>query len=275
MSTGQAGPIVTDLPTALAQEVHDGDTVFIGGFGHAIPFAAAHELIRQRRRALTVCRSGADILVDQLIAAGCVRRLIVGWIGNPGIGLAHAFSRAVAAGSIELEEWTNYTMLLRLQAAATGVPFLPARVLRDGDIPGASIDVRTVTCPYSGEVLSAIPALRPHVALIHAQRASTSGNIQLWGILGDTVLGALAADRIVVTVEELVSDAECSSAPDRTVIPSYRVSAVCVVPGGARPSWVEGHYGRDDEAYGAYDSIARDPQRLNGFIEELSVGGTR
>lgn len=264
--------LVVDLPTAIARHVPDGSTVFLGGFGHAVPFAAGHELIRQGRRRLTVCRSGADILADQLVGAGCVARLVVGWIGNPGIGLAHAMNRALAAGTVELEEWTNYSLMLRLQAAATGVPFLPTRVLRDGDMSTTGIDVRTVTCPFTGETLSAVPALRPDVAIVHAQRASRGGDVQLWGVVGDTVTGALAAERIIVTVEELVDEAVVVAEPDRTVIPGYRVSALSVVPGGARPSWVDGRYGRDDEAYRAYDAIARDPERFEALLAGIRSG---
>jgi glutaconate CoA-transferase, subunit A len=258
--------VTAELAEAIATNVGDGDTVFVGGFGHLIPFAAAHEIMRQGRRDLTVCRSGADIVVDELIGAGAVGRVIVGWIGNPGIGLAHAFTRAVAAGTIEVEEWTNFAMLLRLHAGALGVPFLPTYTLRGGDVPGASADVRTVTCPFTGAALAAVPALRPDVALIHAQRASASGDVQMWGILGDTVVGAMASARIVVTVEELVDEQVIRSAPERTVIPGYRVAAVCVVPGGARPSYAMGYYGRDDAAYRTYDQVARDPAALAAYL---------
>lgn len=274
MTGGSAtgAPLVTDLAAAVERTVRDGDLVFVGGFGHAVPFAAGHEVIRQGRRGLTVCRSGADILVDELIAADAVRRVVFGWIGNPGIGLAHAFTRACAAGTLELEEWTNYSLMLRLQAAATGVPFLPTRTLLDGDVAGASARAARIACPFTGEELSAVPALAPDVAIVHAQRASRSGDVQLWGVVGDTVVGALAAERILVTVEELVDDAAVLAVPDRTVLPAHRVSAIAVAPGGAAPSWVDGYYGRADDAYERYDAIARDPERLAAHVGAIRAG---
>lgn len=255
------------LGDAITANVADGDTVFFGGFGHAIPFAAAHELIRQGRRRLTLCRSGADIVFDQLVAAGCATRVIVGWIGNPGIGLAHAFRRALAAGDIELEEWTNLTLVLRLHAAALGLPFLPTRVMRGGDVAAAAIGLGEVTDPFSGERLAAVPALAPDVALIHAQRADEEGNVQLWGVIGDTLDGALASGRIVVSVEEVVPNAEVRSAPNRTVLPAHRVSAVCHVPGGAHPSYVQDYYTRDDDFYRRYDDLSRTPEGLSDYLQ--------
>lgn len=267
MTAGKVRP----LAEALSDSVADGDTVFVGGFGHAIPFASGHELIRQGRRGLTLCRSGADILFDQLIAAGCVSKVIVGWIGNPGIGLAHGFRRALAAGEVEMEEWTNFTMVLRLHAATLGVPFLPTRVMRGGDVAEAAA-VRQVTDPFTGETLTAVPALAPDVALIHAQRADDQGNVQLWGVIGDTVEGALASQRIVVTVEELVSEEVIRADPNRTVIPGHRVSSVSPVPGGAHPSYVQGRYGRDDEFYSRYDELSRTAEGLAEYLKTRVYG---
>ena len=262
------------LADALAEYVHDGDTVFIGGFGHAVPFAAGHELMRQRRRGLVLAKTGADILFDQLIAAGCVAKVVFGWLGNPGIGIAHAFRRALAAGAVEVEEWTNFSMVLRLHAAALGVPFLPTRVLVAGDVPTASADVAEVTCPFTGEVLAAVPALAPDVAIVHAQRADTDGNTQMWGVIGDTVEGALASSSIVVTVEEIVGREVIREDPNRTVIPGYRVDAVCLVPWGAHPSYVQGRYRRDDDFYIRYDELSRDADRLAAYLEEWVYGVT-
>jgi glutaconate CoA-transferase subunit A len=263
---------VLPLSAALHESVHDGDTLFVGGFGQGVPFASGHELIRQGRRRLSLCRSGAEILFDQLIGAGCVSKVIFGWIGNPGIGLAHAFRRAVGLGSIEVEEWTNFSMALRLQAAAMGVPYLPTRVLRGGDIAGASATVAEVTCPFTGEALSAVPALAPDVALIHAQRADELGNTQMWGIIGDSVVGALASRRIVVTVEEVVSRDLIREDPNRTVIPGYRVSAVCHEPWGAHPSYVQGYYTRDDTFYRSYDVLSRTQEGLDAYLGEWVLG---
>jgi glutaconate CoA-transferase subunit A len=249
------------LDEAVRRHVHDDDTVFVGGFGQCIPFASAHEIIRQGRCDLALCRSGADILFDLLIAAGCVRKVVVGYLGNPGVGLAHAFRRAAEAGTIEIEDWTNFAMVLRLHAGALGVPFLPAATLLAGDIRNASADVREVSCPFTGERLAAIPALRPDVALIHAQRADAEGNLQLFGLPGDSVDGAMASERIVATVEEIVPREVVRAAPDRTIVPGFRVSAVSHVPWGAWPSYVDGFYGRDDDAYFAWDQLARSPDR--------------
>jgi glutaconate CoA-transferase subunit A len=256
----------TTLKDAVQRHVRDGDVVFVGGFGQCIPFASAHEIIRQRKSGLTLCRSGADILFDLMIAAGVVRKVVFGYIGNPGIGLAHAFRRAVASGTLEIEDWTNFAMVLRLHAGALGVPFLPTATLAGGDLPDA-VNIRSVVCPYTGETLSTVPALTPDVAIVHAQRADAEGNVQLEGLTGDTLDGALASERIVVTVEEIVSPQVIRAAPDRTVLPAFRVTAVCEVPWGAYPSYVEGHYGRDDEAYSDWDKLSRDPVELQRWID--------
>jgi glutaconate CoA-transferase subunit A len=262
---------VVSLKEAVGRCLHDGDAVFVGGFGQCIPFATAHEIVRQRKTGLTLCRSGADILFDLLIAAGAVRKVVFGYLGNPGIGLAHAFRRAVVSGSLEVEDWTNFAMVLRLHAGALGVPFLPTATLVGGGIPEA-VGVRSVVCPYSGETLSAVPALNPDVAIVHAQRADAEGNVQIDGLTGDTVEGALASTRIIVTVEEIVPSRRIRAAPDRTVIPAFRVDAVCEVPWGAYPSYVEGCYGRDDAAYTDWDTLSRNPEQLERWIEATIRG---
>jgi glutaconate CoA-transferase subunit A len=257
---------VLDLNEAVRQHVPDGALIFIGGFGHCVPFAAGHELIRQRRKHLTLCRSGTDILFDQLIGAGCVSKVIFGYIGNPGVGIAHSFRRRVESHSLVIEEWTNFTMVLRLHAGRIGVPFLPARVLQAGDIAKASANARNITCPFTGETLSAIPALCPDIALIHAQRADEAGNVQMWGIDGDTREGALASRIVIATVEEIVSRKVIRAAPERTLVPAHRVTAVCPAPGGAHPSYVEGYYGRDDEHFYLYDRVSRKPAELDAYL---------
>jgi glutaconate CoA-transferase, subunit A len=263
---------VMGLDAAVGRHVPDGSTIFVGGFGQCIPFAIAHEIIRQGRRNLTLCRSGADILFDLLIGAGAVRKVVFGYLGNPGIGLAHAFRRAAEAGAIEIEDWTNFAMVLRLQAGALGVPFLPAAILLAGDMPPPALNLRQVVCPYTGEVLAAIPALRPDVAIVHAQRADAEGNIQLWGLPGDTVEGARAAKTIIATVEEIVPRERVRADPTRTVIPGFRVAAVCPVPWGAHPSYVHSYYGRDDAAYYEYDRLARSDASLQAYLDEWVRG---
>lgn len=260
------GKLLT-LTEAVQRHVPDGALVFIGGFGHCVPFAAGHELIRRQRKGLTLCRTGTDILFDQLIAAGCVAKVIFGYIGNPGIGISHSFRRAVDAGSLAVEEWTNFTLLLRLHAARIGVPFLPSRALLAGDIPKASADARKITCPFTGETLSAIPALAPDVALVHAQRADQDGNVQMWGIDGDSREGALASRAVIATVEEIVSREVIRATPERTMVPAHRVAAICHAPGGAHPSYVQGCYTRDDEHYVLYDRVSRKVDELTAYLD--------
>ena len=257
---------LVDLADAVARHIPDGATIFVGGFGQCIPFAIGHEIIRQGRTGLTICRSGADILFDLLIAAGCVRKAIFGYVGNPGIGLAHAFRRAVEAGTIEIEDWTNFSMILRLHAGALGVPFLPTATLQGGDIP-AGIDVRPIVCPFTQERMVAVPALRPDVAIVHAQCADSEGNIQLSGLSGDTLDGALASETIIATVERIVPRATIRSTPDRTVLPGFRIAAVSEVPWGAYPSYVQGFYGRDDAAYTEWDTLSRAAEPLAAWID--------
>lgn len=260
------------LSEAIGTHLFDGATVFIGGFGHAVPFAAAHEFIRQRKRDLTLCRAGADIVFDQAIAAGCVKKVIFGYIGNPGVGLARAFSRALADGAVEMEEWTNFSMVLRLHAARLGIPFIPSEILRAGDISGGSIDVRPVTCPYTGRELSAIPALRPDIALIHAQRADEAGNVQFWGIDGDTREGALAAEKVIATVEEIVPAETIAASPERTMVPAHRVAAISLAPGGAHPSYIADFGDRDDAHFAEYDEFARKPELISNYLDKYIYG---
>ncbi|NND48619.1 MAG: CoA transferase subunit A [Rhizobiales bacterium] len=265
---------LTSLGEAISANVHQGDTVFVAGFGHLVPFAAAHEILRQRIGGLTLARSGADILFDQMIAAGAVSKVTFGYLGNPGIGLGHAFRRAAKEGSIEIDEWTNFSIMLRLHAARMGLPFMPSRIMQIGDQPSGGKDLKTVTCPYTGDELAAIPALVPDVALVHAQQADAAGNVQIWGVDGDTVEGALASDRIVVTVERIVGRDEITAAPERTRIPADRVSALAEVPWGAHPSYAAGYYTRDDQHFFDFDKVSRDPDELSAYLDRWVYGAT-
>lgn len=259
---------VNSLADAIKNNINNGDTVFIAGFGHAVPFALGHEILRQKIKDLTLCRAGTDILFDLMIAAGAVKKVIFGYLGNPGIGLGHAFRRAVKEGTIEYEDWTNFAMILRLHAARLGVPFLPSRILQLGDMPKALPNLKFMDCPYTGDKLACIPALKPDVAIVHAQAADRDGNIQFYGIDGDTIEGALASDKIIVSVEQFLEPEQISDAPERTRIPAHRVTAVCEVPFGAHPSYVEGHYGRDDAHFYAYDKAGRDADSLNAYLKQ-------
>jgi glutaconate CoA-transferase, subunit A len=257
---------------AVAAHVHDGDTVAIEGFTHLISFAAAHEIIRQQRRALTLCRLTPDLVADQMIAAGCVDRLVFSWAGNPGAGSLHAFRRAVARGSLSLDEYSHFGMVARFAAGAANLPFWPLRNYAGTDLPRANPDIREVACPFTGEMLAAVPALRPAVTIVHAQRADASGNAQMWGIVGVQKEAAFAADRVIVVAEEIVDESVVRSDPSRTVIPGMIVDAVVHEPWGAHPSYVQGYYDRDNEFYVEWEEISRDEQRLRRYLDEYVVG---
>jgi glutaconate CoA-transferase subunit A len=263
---------VLALAEAVKRLLRDGDTVFVGGFGQGVPFAIAHEVIRQRRRNLTLCRTGADIAFDLLVAAGCVSKVIFGWYGNPGIGLSHVLRRAVAEKTLTIEESSNFGILLRLHAAALGVPFLPTRTLRAGDVGTASDRVADITCPFTGEHLSAVPALQPDVAILHAQEADTDGNVRMWGIIGDTLEGAKASKRVLCSVERIVPSAAIAAQPNLTVLPAHMVAAVCVAPWGAHPSYVQDLYDRDDGFYRDFDRLSRDAQKLSAYLDREIYG---
>ncbi|MBS7697466.1 MULTISPECIES: malonate decarboxylase subunit alpha [unclassified Chelatococcus] len=263
---------VLSIGDAIRGFVPAGSLVFVGGFGQGVPFAAGREIIRQGITGLTLCRTGADILFDLLVAAGAADRIVVGWFGNPGVGISHICRKAIREGRLALTETSNFGLLLQLEAAALGVPFLPAHVLSEGDL-GERADRKPVVCPFTGGTLSAVPALTPDVALVHALRADRHGNVQADGIMGDTLAGARAAKSVVVTVEEIVDDAVIRSEPERTILPAHRVSAVVHAPFGAWPSYVKGLYDRDDEHYVAFDRLSRDPSKVHAYLAAIRAGG--
>ncbi len=261
---------------AVSRFVHDGDTVVIEGFTHLICFAAGHEIIRQRRRDLTLARLTPDLIYDQMIAAGCARKLVFSWAGNPGVGSLHAFRRAVegkpAGGGLEIEEYSHFGMVARFSAGAARLPFWPLRNYMGTDLPTANPRIRTVACPYTGESLATVPALNPGVTIVHAQRADAAGNTQMWGLVGVQKEAAFASERVIVVVEELVEEAVIRSDPNRTVIPGMIVSAVVVEPWGAHPSYAQGYYDRDNDFYVAWEGISRDPDKLTRYLEEFVYG---
>jgi glutaconate CoA-transferase subunit A len=259
---------------AIAANVHDGDTVAIEGFTHLIGFAAGHEIIRQRRRDLTLCRLTPDVIYDQMIAAGCARRLVFSWAGNPGAGSLHAFRRAVEKGEppLEIEEYSHFGMVARLSAGSARLPFWPLRNYQGTDLPVANPRIRTVDCPFTGERLAAVPALNPDVTIVHVQRADAQGNAQVWGLLGTQKEAAFAAKRVVVVAEELVGERVIRADPNRTVIPGMIVSAVVVEPWGAHPSYAQGYYDRDNDFYVAWEDVSRDPARLAAYLDEWVYG---
>ena len=260
---------------AVAALVRDGDTVVIEGFTHLICFAAGHEIIRQRRRELTLCRLTPDLIYDQMIAAGCARKLVFSWAGNPGAGSLHAFRRAVEGKGgppLELEEYSHFGMVGRLSAGAARLPFWPMRNYMGTDLPVANPRIATVQCPYTGERLATVPALNPDVTIVHAQRADAQGNTQIWGLLGVQKEAAFASSRVIVVVEELVDERVIRADPNRTVIPGLAVDAVVVEPWGAHPSYAQGYYDRDNEFYVGWEKISREPAALAAYLDEFVYG---
>jgi glutaconate CoA-transferase, subunit A len=259
---------------AVSEHVRDGDTVVIEGFTHLICFAAGHEIIRQRRRNLTLCRLTPDLIYDQMIAAGCARKLVFSWAGNPGAGSLHGFRRAVEGNdpALELEEYSHFGMVARLSAGAARLPFWTLRNYMGTDLPAVNPLIRSVTCPYTGEVLATVPALNPDVTIIHAQRADDQGNTQIWGLLGVQKESAFASGRVIVVVEELVEPETIRGDPNRTLIPGLIVNAVVVEPWGAHPSYAQGYYDRDNEFYIAWEAISRDPSAMARYLDEFVYG---
>jgi glutaconate CoA-transferase subunit A len=268
------GSKVATMRDAVAALVRDGDTVVIEGFTHLICFAAGHEIIRQRRRDLTLCRLTPDLIYDQMIAAGCARKLVFSWAGNPGAGSLHAFRRAVEGKGppLEIEEYSHFGMVGRLSAGAARLPFWPMRNYMGTDLPAANPNIAAVTCPYTGERLATVPALNPDVTIVHAQRADAQGNTQIWGLLGVQKEAAFASRRVIVVVEELVEERVIRADPNRTVIPGLVVDAVVVEPWGAHPSYAQGYYDRDNEFYVGWEAISRDPAALTAYLAEFVYG---
>ena len=259
------------MKEAIARFVQDGDVVAAEGFTHLIPFAAGHEMIRQKKKELVLCRLTPDLIYDQMVAAGLARKLIFGWIGNPGVGSLHAIRRAVEKGEprpVEIEEYSHFGLLSRIQAAASGLPFMPLRNYRGTDLPCVNESLRTVRCPFTGEELAAVPALHPDVAIIHAQRADTEGNTQVWGLLGIQKEVAFASKKVVVVVEEIVDEEVIRSDPNRTLVPGLIVHAVVEEPFGAHPSYVQGYYDRDNDFYVAWDRVSRSAEGLKAYLDE-------
>jgi glutaconate CoA-transferase, subunit A len=265
---------VTSMADAIGTLVRDGDGVAIEGFTHLICFAAGHEIIRQRRRDLTLIRMTPDLVYDQMVAAGCARRLVFSWLGNPGVGSLHAIRRVTEGpdASLEIEEYSHFGMVARYTAGAMGLPFFPLRSYHATDLPVANPRIRPLASPYGDGEVHVVPPLRPDVAIVHAQRADARGDTQIWGLLGCQKEAAFAAERVIVVVEELVDEAVIRADPNRTVIPGLIVDAVVVEPFGAHPSYVQGRYDRDNDFYVAWDAISRDPERLAAWLDEWVHG---
>jgi len=261
---------VTSLADAVSEHVHDGDVVALEGFTHLIPFAAGHEIIRQGRRDLTLVRMTPDVIYDQLIGAGCARKLIFSWGGNPGVGSLHRFRDAIQDGwpvPLEIEEHSHAGMANGYVAGASGLPFAMLRGYAGTDLIGVTDTIRSITCPFTGEALAAVPALTPDVTIIHAQQADRVGNVAMWGITGVQKEAALAAQRTIVTVEEIVD--ELHTPYGAIVLPGWAITAVAEVPGGAHPSYAAGYSVRDNAYYQRWDAISRDRSAFGEWLLAL------
>ncbi len=258
------------LHDAIAENVFDGDTVALEGFTHLIPHAAAHELIRQGQSELTLVRMTPDLVYDQLIGMGRVRKLVFSYAGNPGVGLLRRMRDAVENGwprPIEIEEHSHSAMAQAYEAGAAGLPCAVFRGYVGAELRRVNPNIRHLTCPFTGEELAAVPALRPDVTVIHAQRANRRGDVLVEGIVGDQKEAALAARRTVVTVEEIVEDF-ADVHPNACVLPRWTVTAIAVAPGGSHPSYAHGYYRRDNAAYIEWDTISADREAFQTWMRE-------
>jgi len=260
------------LSEAVSQFVHDGDTVYAAGFTHLIPFAAGHEIIRQHRRNLTLARATPDLIYDQMVAAGCARKMIFSYMGNPGVGSLRIVRAELEAGRLEWEEYSHFGMISRLQAGAAGLPFMPMNQTGAVDLERANPMIKRVTDPYTGREVIAVPALNPDVAIVHVQRTDKDGNAHLWGIVGEQKEVAFASKRVILTAEEIVDEAVIRSDPNRTLIPGFIVSAVCQVPGAAHPSYAQGYYDRDNDFYLKWDKISENAETVKAYLDEWVFG---
>lgn len=265
------------LHDAIAEYVHDGDAIAMEGFTHLIPFAAGHEIIRQEKRDLCLIRMTPDLIYDQLIGTGCARKLVFSWGGNPGVGMLHRLRDAVERGwphTLELEEHSHAAMANAYAAGAAGLPCAIFRGYQGSDLVKVNPRIRFIECPFTGEQLAAVPAIRPDLTIIHAQRADRAGNILMEGIIGVQKEAALAAAKVIVTVEEIVDDLRAPG-PNAVILPYWTVSAVVESPGGAHPSYAHGYYRRDNAFYTAWDAIARDRETFLRWIQEYVIASVQ
>ena len=266
---------VMPMKEAIAKFVHDGDTAYLAGFTHLIPFAAGHEIIRQGKKDLTLARATPDIIYDQMIAAGCAKKIIFSYAGNPGVGSLRCFRRATEKGipkPLEIEEYTHFDLSGRLFAGATNMPFLPVRSNLGSDLVAANPNIRFVIDPYTGHPTSVVAPLKPDVAVVHVQRADAAGNAHIWGIVGEQKDAAFAAKKVILTAEEIVDEAIIRSDPNRTLIPDFIVHAVVHEPWAAHPSYTQGYYDRDNEFYVAWDGVTKEHDSTLAYLQEWVYG---
>ena len=266
----------TTMADAVGELVRDGDTVAIEGFTHLICFAAGHEIIRQRKRDLTLARMTPDVIYDQMIGAGVARKLIFSWLGNPGVGSLHAVRRRIEQADpepLEIEEYSHFGMVCRYVAGASNLPFFPIRSYYESDIPSVNPNIKPMASPYEdGTEVYVVPPLRPDVTIVHAQRATVTGDTQIWGLLGCQKEAAFAAERVIVVCEEVVDETVIRRDPNRTVIPGFVVDAVVEQPFACHPSYAQGYYDRDNAFYLEWERISKDPEALERWLKEWVHG---
>lgn len=265
-------PKLISLKKAISEFVNDGDVVYAAGFTHLIPFAAGHEIIRQGKKNLTLARATPDLIYDQMVAAGCAKKVIFSYMGNPGVGSLRIVRAAIEKGELEWEEYSHFGMITRLQAGASGLPFLPMNQTGATDLEHANLNIKRIPDPFGGKDVIVVPALNPDVAIVHVQRADKHGNAHLWGIIGEQKEAAFAAKKVILTAEEIVDESVIRSDPNRTMIPGIVVSAVCHVPFASHPSYSQGYYDRDNEFYLAWDKISESKESVQTYLDEWVYG---
>jgi glutaconate CoA-transferase subunit A len=263
---------ICSLKEAVQQNVRDEDLVYCAGFTHLIPFAAGHEIIRQQRRNLTLARATPDLIYDQMVAAGCAKKVIFSYMGNPGVGSLRIVRAVVESGQLEWEEYSHFGMISRLQAGATGLPFIPMKQTAATDLESNNPNIKRVKDPYGGKDVIVVPPLNPDVAIIHVQRCDARGNAHIWGIIGEQKEAAFAAKRVILTAEEIVEESVIRSDPNRTLIPEFIVSAVCQIPHASHPSYTQGYYDRDNAFYLAWDKISESADAVRLWLDEWVYG---
>jgi glutaconate CoA-transferase subunit A len=263
------------MAEAVAEFVRDDDVLVIEGFTHLICFAAAHEIIRQKKKNLTACRLTPDLIYDQLIAARCVKKIVFSWAGNPGVGSLFGLRRAVEAGiprKVEIEEYTHFGMVARFMAGASHLPFMVLKSFEGSTLPKKNKNIKFIKCPYTGQRLATVPALNPDVAIIQVQRVDEEGNAQIWGLMGVQKEAAFASKKVIIVAEELVPSSVVRSDPNRTLIPGLIVDAVVIEPFAAHPSYALGYYDRDNQFYVEWAKTSKDQASLEKYLEDWVYG---
>jgi glutaconate CoA-transferase subunit A len=266
---------IVNMREAIADAVKPGCDLYLEGFTHLISFAAGHEIIRQGIKDLTAIRLTPDLVYDQLIEAGLVKKLVFSWAGNPGVGSLHALRRRSqkdSATKIELEEYSHFGMVARSLAGSSGLPFWPLKNFEGTHIEESNPKIKSITCPYTGNRLATVPALNPDVAVIHVQRADREGNSQVWGLMGTQKEIAFASKRVIIVAEEIVETSLIRRDPNRTLIPGILVDHVVHEPWGCHPSYAQGYYDRDNDFYVKWEEISRDPKTYQDYLGEFVYG---